>query len=214
MKYLPLVWAALWRNRMESVLMLLASSVAFALLGTMVMLNAAYKRAIDDTRMDRLIVACAFDCGVIPLGYREQLLHIPHVTAVGGQLWLGGHEQDERHPITVMFVDQHLRSAWPEMLLSAEDWRSLDATPAGIFLTRTAAARRNVRVGDTVTMNNGPGGTVDGSGTWQSRSSVSSPTRRVGGRVPVVRWGLRIPSSGTYATSKIGVALTSGISLT
>jgi putative ABC transport system permease protein len=164
--YLPLAWAALWRNRTESLLMLLALSVAFALFGTMVMLNAAYERAIDDTRMDRLIVACAFDCGTLPLGYREQLARIPHVTAVGGQVWIGGHEQDERHPIMIMFVDQHLRAAWPELPLSAEDWRSLDATPAGIFLTRTAAARRNVRVGDTVTMNSGPGGTADGTGTW------------------------------------------------
>jgi hypothetical protein len=164
--YLPLAWAALWRNRTESLLMLLALSVAFALFGTMVMLNAAYERAIDDTRMDRLIVACAFDCGTLPLGYREQLARIPHVTAVGGQVWIGGHEQGERHPIMIMFVDQHLRAAWPELPLSAEDWRSLDATPAGIFLTRTAAARRNVRVGDTVTMNSGPGGTADGTGTW------------------------------------------------
>jgi putative ABC transport system permease protein len=131
----------------------------------MLMLNAAYQRAIDDTRMDRLIVACAFDCGVIPLGYREQLVRIPHVTAVGGQLWLGGHEQD-RHPIMVMFVDQHLRSAWPELPLTAEDWHSLEASPAGIFVTRTAAARRNFRVGDTVTLNSGPGGTADGTGTY------------------------------------------------
>ena len=66
----------------------------------------------------------------------------------------------------IMFVDQQMRSAWPELPLSAENWRSLNTTPAGIFLTRTAAARRNVRVGDTVTMNNGPGGTADGTGTW------------------------------------------------
>lgn len=166
MKYLPLVWAALWRNRTESLLVLLALSIGFTLLGTMVMLNAAYTRAIDDIRMDRLIVACAFDCGIIPLGYREQLARIPHVTAVGGQLWLSGHQQDGRHPITVMFAEQHLRSAWPELPLSDQDWRSLDATPAGIFLTRTAAARRNVRVGDTLAMNSGPGGTADGTGNY------------------------------------------------
>jgi putative ABC transport system permease protein len=113
-KFIPLVWAALWRNRAESVLTLLALTVAFALFGTMVALNAAYERAIDDARMDRLIVACAFDCGAIPLGYREQLARIGGVTAVGGQVWLGGHEQDEHHQITVMFVDEGMRSAWPD----------------------------------------------------------------------------------------------------
>jgi putative ABC transport system permease protein len=136
-KFLPLVWAALWRNRSESLLTLLALSVAFALFGTMLALNAAYDRVIDDARTDRLIVACAFDCGAIPLGYREQIVRIAGVTGVGGQLWLGGHEQDMRHPI-----------------------------PSGIFLTRTATARRNVRIGGTVTLNTAPGSRVDGGGTW------------------------------------------------
>jgi len=112
-KFIPLVWAALWRNRTESVLMLLALSVAFALFGTMITVRAAYERAIDDTRMDRLVVACAFDCGVIPLGFREQLARVPHVTAVGGEMWITGHEQDEHHWTTVMLVDEGMRSAWP-----------------------------------------------------------------------------------------------------
>ena len=124
MKFIPLVWASLWRNKAESVLTLLALSVAFALFGTMITLNAAYQRAIDDTRMDRLIVACAFDCGVIPLGYREQLTRIPHVTAVGGEMWIAGHEQDERHRITVMLVDEGMRSAWPELPMIAADWNA------------------------------------------------------------------------------------------
>jgi putative ABC transport system permease protein len=165
-KFMPLVWAALWRNRTESVLTLMALSVAFALFGTMLTLNTAYQRAIDDTRMDHLIVACAFDCGVIPLGYREQLARIPHVTAVGGLMWAGGYERDGHHTITVTLVDEGMRLAWPELPMSAADWRALDATPAGIFLTHTAAARRNVRVGDTITTYSGPGGTADGTGTY------------------------------------------------
>ena len=165
-KFIPLVWAALWRNRTESVLTLMALSVAFALFGTMLTLNAAYQRAIDDTRMDRLIVACAFDCGVIPLGYREQLVRIPHVAAVGGLMWTGGYERDGHHTITVTLVDEGMRSAWPELPMSAANWRALDANPSGVFLTHTAAARRNVRVGDTITTYSGPGGTADGTGMY------------------------------------------------
>jgi putative ABC transport system permease protein len=54
MKFIPLAWAALWRNRTESVLTLCALSVAFALFGAVISLYAAYERAIVDTRMDRL----------------------------------------------------------------------------------------------------------------------------------------------------------------
>ena len=166
-KFMPLVWAALWRNRTESVLTLLALSVAFALFGTMITLNAAYQRAIDDTRMDRLIVACAFDCGAIPLGYREQLARIHGVTAVGAQTWIGGHERDEQHPIMVMFVDQGMRSAWPELPLSPADWRALDANPSGIFLSRQAAARRAVRAGAMVAVTTYLGSNrADGNPAW------------------------------------------------
>lgn len=148
-------------------LTLLALSVAFALFGTMLTLNAAYQRAIEDTRMDRLLVACAFDCGAIPLGYREQLARIPGVTAVGAQTWIGGHERDEQHPIMVMFVDQGMRSAWPELPLSPADWRALDANPSGIFLSREAAARYAVRAGDMVAVTTYLGSNrADGNPAW------------------------------------------------
>jgi putative ABC transport system permease protein len=166
LRFIPLVWAGVWRNKSESALMLLALSVGFTLFGTMIAVNAAYEQAIDDARMDRLVVACAFDCGSIPLGYREQLGRIPHVTAVGAVVWIGEHEQDAQHPITITFVDEGIRSAWPELPMSPADWRALDVTQTGIFLTRKAAARRNVRVGDALTMYSGPQGTLDGTGIY------------------------------------------------
>ena len=88
------------------------------------------------------------------------------VVPTSGEMWIAGHEQDERHRITVMLVDEGMRSAWPELPMIAADWQALDANPSGIFLTRTAAARRDVRVGDTVTVNGGPGATADGTGIY------------------------------------------------
>jgi putative ABC transport system permease protein len=166
MKILPLAWAALWRNPADSLLLIAALSVGFALFGAMIAVNAAYQRAIDDLRVDRLIVACAFDCAAIPIGYREQLARIPHVTAVAGQIWIGEHEEDARQPMTVMFVDEEMHSAWPELPMSSADWRALNTNPSGVFLTRKAAARRNFHIGDAVAMYSGRDGTADGTGIW------------------------------------------------
>jgi putative ABC transport system permease protein len=166
-KFLPLVWSAIWRQRTESLLTLFALTVAFTLFGAMLALNVAYEKAIADARMDRLFVTRRFDGpATVPLGYREQLARIPGVTAVGGQIWFGGHEQDVHHPILIMFVDEGMRAAWPELPLSQADWRALDARPAGIFLTRKAAARRNARIGGVVTLNTAPGSRADGGTTW------------------------------------------------
>jgi putative ABC transport system permease protein len=140
--------------------------VGFTLFGVMVSLNAAYQRAIDETRMDRLIISCAFDCGNLPSGYVELIARTPGVTAVGGELLYGGWEQDERHPITVTFMDDGIRRAWPELPMSANDWRALDTSPSGIFLSRQAAARRHVSAGATITLNQFPGARADGSSFW------------------------------------------------
>jgi putative ABC transport system permease protein len=165
-KLLPLVWAALWRNRTESILTFVALSVGFTLFGVMVSLNSAYQRAIDDTRLDRLIISCAFDCGNLPSGYAEPIARIPGVTAVGGELLYGGWEQDKLRPITVTFMDDGIRRAWPELPMSASDWRALDTFPSGVFLSRQAAGRRHVSVGATITLNQFPGARADGSSFW------------------------------------------------
>jgi putative ABC transport system permease protein len=63
-------------------------------------------------------------------------------------------------------MDEGMRLAWPELPMSAADWRSLEAAPSGVFLTRQAAARRAVTIGETITLNTSPGSRADGTGTW------------------------------------------------
>jgi putative ABC transport system permease protein len=63
-------------------------------------------------------------------------------------------------------VDNGMKDAWPEIPMTQANWRSLDGVPAGIFLTRKAAERRQVRLGGVVTLNSGLGSRADGGGTW------------------------------------------------
>jgi putative ABC transport system permease protein len=165
-KYVPLVWAAIWRNRTESLLTLFALTVAFTLFGAMLTLNDGYERAINDARSDRLSVTHRFGGGAMPFGYREQLSRIAGVVGVGGQLELGGHEQDGHHQISVMFVDDGMRRAWPEIPMTPAQWQALSTTPTGIFLTHKAAARRQTKIGSVITLDTGPGSRADGGGTW------------------------------------------------
>lgn len=166
MRYLPLVWAAVWRSRTESLLSFLALTVAFTLFGSMLALNRAYEAAISDAHLDRLLVVRRFEGGGIPVAYGGQLERIKGVTAVGGQLWFSGHREDPSQSIQITFVDEGMQGAWPELPMTPADWRSLDQTTTGVFLTRTAAARRNVRVGDIIHLITAPGSRADGGTTW------------------------------------------------
>ena len=54
MKYLPLIWAALLRRKLRTILTLLSVVTAFALFGTMMGLNAAFQHFVDLALHDRM----------------------------------------------------------------------------------------------------------------------------------------------------------------
>lgn len=166
MKYAPLVWAALWRNPAELLLTVLAMSVAFALFGTMVAVNAAYARIIDSVRMDRLYVYCAYHCASMPIGYRVQLARVPGVTGIGYISPISGYHQERSHSLRVTMVDEDTQRAWSELSLSAADWKALRERPTGLFFSRKAAAQWHVAKGDRFPVIVEPSNRADGNPAW------------------------------------------------
>jgi putative ABC transport system permease protein len=166
MKYIPLVWAALRRNPVESLLTLFAMTVAFMLFGSMIAIDATYDRIISAVRLDRLYVVCAFRCTGLPIGYREQLVRFPGVTGVGYLGALDGYHEDRTRHLRLDMVDEGMHDAWSELSLSAGDWNTLKATPTGLFFSRTAAALWHVTKGDTFPVVVDPSNRADGATAW------------------------------------------------
>lgn len=166
MKYLPLIWCAIWRNRTESLLTLLALTVAFTLFGSMIALNAAYDRVLGAVPMDRLYVLCAFRCPGLPTGQAAELARVPGVTGVGYLDWLDGYHQDRTHRVSIDMVDAGMRHAWSELSLSPVDWALLQATPTGLFFSRKAAAVWHVKTGDPFPVIVEPSIRHDGATGW------------------------------------------------
>ena len=172
MKYLPLVWAALWRKPAEAILIWLAVTVSFSLFGLMVGLHATYDRLIDNARMDRLYVNARFPNAspmglLLPFALRDQIAHEEGVSAVSSVRYLRGYYQDPHQRATVYAVDEYMRKAWPELRLSADQWDQLLATPAGIFITRSRAATLGLKTGDTFPLITPPGTRADGAPSWE-----------------------------------------------
>jgi putative ABC transport system permease protein len=166
MKYLPIVWAALRRNPVESLFTLLAMTAAFTLFGSMIALNAAYDRILATVRMDQLFVVCAFRCEGLPIGYRDQLARIPGITAVGYMNGLNGYRQERTQRLSVSMMDAGMRNAWSDLTLTSADWDALEKTPTGVFFSRSAAARWQVTPGDTFPIVVEPSIRADGDATW------------------------------------------------
>ena len=154
-KYLPLVWAALWRKPVESILIWLAVTVSFALFGLMIGLHATYDRLVEISRMDRLYVNARFanvsPSGILlPVALRERLARVDGVSAVGSVDYLSGYVRDPHQRVRIMAVDPYMRRAWPELPLTPAQWDQLLANPTGVFITRARAESLGLKPGDVI----------------------------------------------------------------
>jgi len=148
MRYLPLVWAAFRRHTTESLLTFLVLTVAFTLFGAMLALRAAYDHAIEVNRMDRLFVTARFCCTGLSIGRRAEIERMPGVRGVGLIDALLGFHQEPSMQLGVWMIDAGTIAAIPELRLTPEDWKLLQATPNGLLFTRSLAALWKVKAGD------------------------------------------------------------------
>ena len=80
MKYLPLVWAGIWRKTSRAILMLLQIASAFLLFGLLQGLNSGIKQAIAKTHSDRLYVGSSVSFGVpVPISLLPQIKSVEGV---------------------------------------------------------------------------------------------------------------------------------------
>jgi putative ABC transport system permease protein len=165
-KYLPLVWAALRRHPAESLLTFLVLTVAFTLFGSMVGLKVAYDEALHTIRMDRLLVTDRFCCPGLTIGMREQLAKIPGVEGVGLLQMLFAYHQEPDRFLDITMVDEATVRAISELQLTEKHWKELEATPTGLFFSRTEATKWNVKRGDTFMASTRQSIREDGATVW------------------------------------------------
>ena len=172
MKYLPLVWAALWRKPAEAVLIWLAVTASFTLFGLMIGLHATYDALIENSRMDRLDVNARFPSSsptgvLLPLALRDWIARLDGVSAVGSYYELRGYYQEPSKGVRIIAVDENMRSAWSELPLTPAQWDQLFATRSGVLVSRAQAARLGLEQGDTFPLITPPGTRADGAPSWE-----------------------------------------------
>jgi putative ABC transport system permease protein len=173
-KYLPLVWSALWRKPAEACLIWLAVTASFTLFGLMIGLHATYDQLIENSRMDRLDVNArspgASATGVLlPLALRDWIARVEGVSAVGSYYELRGYYREPSKGVRIIAVDENMRSAWSELPVTPAQWDQLFATRSGVLVSRGQAERLGLAEGDTFPLITPPGTRADGAPSWEFR---------------------------------------------
>ena len=79
MKYLPLIWAGLWRKRLRTVFTFLSIVAAFVLFGVLQGVDAGLAHVRDLQRLDRLFAGSRFGTP-LPISIGTQIEAVPGVT--------------------------------------------------------------------------------------------------------------------------------------
>jgi putative ABC transport system permease protein len=151
MKYLPLVWAALFRRRTRTVLTVLSVSAAFLLFGMLDAVRAAFDVSATAAGVDRLVVASRFSI-IQPLP--KSLL--PRIRALAGvrqatfASWFGGIYQDPKQFFANFAAEPAFFDMYPELELPASQRRAFETTRTGAVVGRDLAEQFGWKIGDKI----------------------------------------------------------------
>lgn len=151
MKYLHLIWAALFRRKTRTMLTLLSVLAAFLLFGLLDGVRVAFNAGGEAAGVDRMIVSSRFS---IIQGLPQSL--IPRIQATPGVKnltwanWFGGYYKDPKNQGFNIAIGPNFFDVYSDYVVSPEQRKAFDSTRTGALIGRTLADRFGWKVGDKV----------------------------------------------------------------
>lgn len=168
MKYLPLVWAGLWRKPVRTVLTLLCVTVAFLLFGVMHGVTAGLDAAINLMSDTRLRIQSRVNISEpLPLAYLQRIESVPGVKGVAFYNFFGGYYQEPKNSINSGALDmKRLAALFPEVVVPADQLAAMETTPNGALIGKELAAKQGWKVGDVIPLRSTVWTRKDGAVEW------------------------------------------------
>jgi putative ABC transport system permease protein len=168
MKYIPLIWAGLWRKPLRTVFTLLSVVIAFLLFGLLQGVNAAFNQSIDQAGVDRLIVESrvSFTEG-LPYADLEQIEAVPGVSGVAFASFMIAEYQDRKNTMVALPVDPaRYFSVSPEVVVPPDQLDALVHTRTGAVVGQSLASKYGWKIGDRLPLHARNWANRDGSSDW------------------------------------------------
>ena len=164
MKYLPLIWAALARRKLRTILTLLSVTAAFTLFGVVMGTDAAFQRMVDVINRSVVVIGARFGENMTD-AMGQQIAAMPNVAAVSASGGVCGYYRNPRNRACIMMLDNE--AGWPNAALTPAQWAQWRTKPDGIFVSRQTAAKRGLKKGDIFTIITPAIPRADGGQAWR-----------------------------------------------
>jgi len=167
MKYMHLIWAALFRRKSRTFLTLVSILAAFLLFGMLDATRAAFDSGDSVIGVDRLITTSRYSIiQSLPASLQTRMEAIPGVTSVGYANWFGGIYQDPKNFVLSFAVSDNYLDIYHEMELPAEQRKAYETTRTGAIVGDALAKRFGWKVGDKIPLQSTIFPQRNGDKTW------------------------------------------------
>lgn len=168
MKYLPLVWAGLWRKPVRTVLTLLSVTIAFLLFGVMHGVTAGLDAAVSLMSDTRLRIQSRVNLTEpLPLAYLQRIEEVPGVEGVAFYNFFGGYYQEPKNSINSGALDmRRLKALFPEVVVAKDQLEVMEHTPNGALIGEDLAKKWGWKVGDVIPLRSTVWTRKDGASEW------------------------------------------------
>ena len=167
MKYLHLVWSALFRSRTRTLLTLLSVVTAFLLFGLLDSVRTAFNASSNVAGYDRMVVASRLSITqMLPMRLEAQIRQVEGVDKVARAAWFGGIYRDQRNFFPNFSVGEGWFDVYPEYVISEAHEAAFEATRNGAVVGEALAEKYGWEVGDMIPMQSTIFPT-NGSNDWQ-----------------------------------------------
>ncbi|WP_199099348.1 ABC transporter permease [Dyella sp. ASV21] len=152
MKYLHLIWAALFRRKARTVLTLVSIIAAFLLFGMLDAVRTSFNQAGQSANgAQRLQTGSKLSfIQTLPQSLESQIAQVPGVKLVTYANWFGGAYQDPHNQVFSFAVEPNYIDLYPEIDVSAAERKAFDDTRTGVLVGEKLAKRFNWKVGDKI----------------------------------------------------------------
>ena len=168
MKYLHLVWAALFRRKTRTLLTLVSILAAFLLFGLLDGVRSSFAQAGQTANgAERLQTQSRLSfIQTLPISLLPRIQQVDGVREVSYASWFGGAYQDPHNQIFSFAVAPNYLGLYPEMKVSAAEHAKFDATRTGILVGEKLMDRFGWKVGQKIPLQSTIFPNSDGSKNW------------------------------------------------
>jgi putative ABC transport system permease protein len=185
MKYLHLIWAALFRRKTRTILTLVSIVAAFLLFGMLDAVRTSFNQAGQSANgAQRLQTGSKLSfIQTLPQSLEAQIAQVPGVKMVTYANWFGGAYQDPHNQVFSFAVEPNYIDLYPEIAVSPAERKSFDETRTGALVGEKLAERFHWKVGDTIPLQSTIFPNREGSKNWtfQITGILHSKDKKTGG---------------------------------